>query len=167
MGWSVRPQKNHLIWAIVLPIRELFMYIESATNLSSREEREARNIHTKRTGNSYGRAGQERDLGWVAAVRIYGQALQIQIGFTDVYRLVHSIWVFSWFVCVPTACVVSYACTLVLLYRLDDRALWRHIHPIPLQYLYTYRLIANNYWILYIYKYNKDKGVFLVQCLVV
>jgi len=41
VGWSVRPQKNHLIWAIVLPIRELFMYIESATDLSSREEREA------------------------------------------------------------------------------------------------------------------------------
>jgi len=37
VGWSVRPQKNHLIWAIVLPIRELFMYIESATNLSSGE----------------------------------------------------------------------------------------------------------------------------------
>jgi hypothetical protein len=37
VGWSVRPQKNHLIWAIVLPIRELFMYIESATDLSSRE----------------------------------------------------------------------------------------------------------------------------------
>jgi len=91
VGWSVRPQKNHLIWAIVLPIRELFMYIESATDLSSREEREARNIHTKRTGNSYGGAGQERDSGWVAAVRIYGWALRIQIGFTDVFRLVHSI----------------------------------------------------------------------------
>jgi len=90
VGWSVRPQKNHLIWAIVLPIRELFMYIESATDLSSRGER-GRNIHTKRTGNSYGGAGQERDSGWVAAVRIYGQALRIQIGFTDVFRLVHSI----------------------------------------------------------------------------
>ena len=68
------------------------MYIESATDLSSRiEGKRGRNIHTKRTGNSYGRAGQERDSGWVAAVRIYGQALRIQIGFTDVYRLVHSI----------------------------------------------------------------------------
>src|SRR5271168_2205756 len=56
------------------------MYIESATDLSSREGTEARNIHTKRTGNSYGRARQERDSGWVAAVRIYGQALRIQIG---------------------------------------------------------------------------------------
>src|SRR5277367_1899876 len=42
VGWSVRPQKNHLIWAIVLPIRELFMYIESATDLSSRRERKER-----------------------------------------------------------------------------------------------------------------------------
>ena len=67
------------------------MYIESATDLSSKREKEARNIHAKRTGNLYGGAGQERDSGWVAAVRIYGQALRIQIGFTDVFRLVHSI----------------------------------------------------------------------------
>src|SRR5271163_304587 len=97
VGWSVRPQKNHLIWAIVLPIRELFMYIESTTDLSSRGGTEARNIHTKRTGNSYGRAGQERDSGWVAAVRIYGQALRIQIVFTDVFRLVHSICLCSYY----------------------------------------------------------------------
>src|SRR5271154_6906396 len=57
------------------------MYIESATDLSSKRERErGKNIYTKRTGNSYSRARQERDSGWVAAVRIYGQALRIQIG---------------------------------------------------------------------------------------
>src|SRR5277367_1777452 len=40
------------------------MYIESATDLSSRRDR-GRNIHTKRPSNSYGGAGQNRtQAGW-------------------------------------------------------------------------------------------------------
>ena len=39
------------------------MYIELATNLSSKDRERGKNIYTKRTSNSYSKAEQERDLG--------------------------------------------------------------------------------------------------------
>src|SRR5271170_8129394 len=58
--------------------RAFYVYSQLPTLVAGK--RRGRNIYTKRTGNSYDRAGQERDSGWVAAVMIYGRALRIQIG---------------------------------------------------------------------------------------
>ena len=52
------------------PVPRAFVYIELATDLSSKRKKEATDRQTDR--QSVQQSWTERDLGWVAAVRIYG-----------------------------------------------------------------------------------------------